>query len=85
MRKYGTMPRAQSKTGQQKVQFYCEDEIQCQSGYSLSTLEPELQVAVLFSMKPSVTDPYSFFTDQDKTYNLNTYPDPAFFFTFRKF
>ena len=33
---YAQVQYQEPKTGQQKVQFYCEDEIYCQSGYSLS-------------------------------------------------
>ena len=35
---YARVQCREPKTGQQKVQFYCEDEIHCRSGYSLSMI-----------------------------------------------
>ena len=35
------------KTGQQKVPFYCEDEIYCRSGYSLSMLDPHSAISLI--------------------------------------
>ena len=47
---YAQVQCQEPKTGQQKVQFYCEDEIYCRSGYSLSmTLYNSYMCASVFA------------------------------------
>ena len=46
---YAQVQCQEHKTGQQKVQFYYEDEIYCRSGYSLSMVETEKEKFLLIS------------------------------------